>query len=164
ELTMSTEAAGPRLADSTPIQDVSEVIALAESDRGSEGVLLAVLRNSGGELVECPLRPPMCPGARLAITRDRRVMMLAVAGQGLADLRAIGQAFRWLAENRTLLSMALPQLSLDAKQLPGLRLLVDHADANAELLQPLFELSTVQIQTYRRLRWGEKTGLLLEAA
>ncbi len=164
ELPMSTPITGPRLADSAPIQDVSDVIALAESDCGPEGVLVAVLRSSGGELVECPLRPPMCPGARLAITRDRRVMMLAVAGQGLADLRAIGQAFRWLAENRSLISMALPQFSLDANQMPGLRLLVDHADANAELLQPLFELSTVQIQTYRRLRWGEKAGLLLEAA
>ena len=164
ELPMSTQVTGPRLADSAPIQDISDVIALTESDRGPEGVLLAVLRNSGGELVECPLRPPMCPAARLAITRDRRVMLLAVAGQGLADLKAIGQAFRWLAENRPLISMALPQFALDTTQMPGLRLLVDHADANAELLQPLFELSTVQIQTYRRLRWGENTGLLLEAA
>ena len=106
----------------------------------------------------------MCPDARLAITRDRRIVIVAISGSGLSDLRSIGQAYRWVIENRELLSMALPQFALDVHQHPHLRLIVDHADMDAEVLQPIFQVSTVTIHTYRRVRWGQKTGLLLNAA
>jgi hypothetical protein len=106
----------------------------------------------------------MCPQARLALTRDRRLTLIAAAGHGLRELRDIGLAYRWLVDNRALLAMALPQLAVDAKQIPHLRLLVDQADLNADVLQPIFQVNTVTICSYRKLRWGERNGLLLEAA
>jgi hypothetical protein len=60
--------------------------------------------------------------------------------------------------------MALPQFSIDTLALPCLRLLVDRADLSADLLQPMLESGNVTVQTYRKLKWGGKTGLLLEAA
>jgi hypothetical protein len=106
----------------------------------------------------------MCPSARLAVTRDRGLVILAVARKGLTELRSIAQAYRWLVENRALIGMAVPQLSIDGLRHPRLRLLVDHADLTAEALAPMLESATVSVQAYRKLRWGGKTGLLLEAA
>jgi hypothetical protein len=55
-------------------------------------------------------------------------------------------------------------MSIDATMPPRLRLMVDHADLSAEILQPMLQSNRVTVQAYRRLRWGQKTGLLLEAA
>ena len=64
-----------------------------------------------------------------------------------------------------LISMAMPQLQIDPHQMPHLRLLVDRAlTSSATTLQPLLQTGHVTVQTYRKLRWGPKTGLLLEAA
>ena len=139
-----------------------EVVDLA--DGGDESIIGAIIRHCVNELIECPIRPPMCPEARLGVSRDRRIILIAVAGHGLGALRGIGQAYRWVVENRSLLAMALPQFALDAHQLPHLRLLVDQSDVNADVLQPMFQVNTVSIHTYRRVRWGQKTGLLLDAA
>ncbi len=79
-------------------------------------------------------------------------------------LRAIGHAYQWLVENRKLIALAIPQLSMDPNQMPQLSLLVDHADASAATLQPILQSGNVTIETYRKLKWGGKTGLLLEAA
>ncbi|HEX2972207.1 MAG TPA: hypothetical protein VHP11_07730 [Tepidisphaeraceae bacterium] len=144
--------------------DMAEVIDLPMGQESHESVLAAVMQHSLGEMIECPVRPPMCSEARLVVGRDKRLMLLAVARSGLTDLKSIGQAYRWMVENRGLLAMALPQFSLDAHQLPHLRLLVDQADIDAEVLQGVFAAETVQVQTYRRVKWGERKGLLLEAA
>jgi hypothetical protein len=141
--------------------DASEVIELPD-DQSS--LIDAIMRHSAGDMIECPIRPPMCQTARLALSRDRRLMLIAAAGHGLRELRDIGLAYRWLMENRNLVAMALPQLAVDAKQMPHLRLLVDQSDLNAEVLQPIFQVNTVTICSYRKLRWGERNGLLLEAA
>jgi hypothetical protein len=122
-----------------------------------------VLRG-GHEMIECPIKPPMCPDASLAVSRDHRLVLLAVARQGLSDLQQIGRAYQWLIENRALIGMAVPQFAIDAHQLPGLHLLVDHADMSATILQPLLQTASVTVHAYRKLRWGGKTGLLLEAA
>lgn len=154
----------PTLRPALPPVDsaVSEIIDLPDSDPSN--ILPAILQQFTGELVECPVRAPMCPEARLAITRDRRILLLAVARQGLPDLRAIGQAYRWLIENRALISMAVPQFSIDPHQHPAIRLIINQADLAADILQPLLQSSSVSVQSYRTLRWGQKTGLLLEAA
>jgi hypothetical protein len=131
---------------------------------GDEAVLSAILRHRSGELVECPIVPPMCDKARLAVARDRRIVLIGEAGHGLTDLRAIGRAYQWLVENRNLIAMAVPQLSIDAHQMPQLSLLVDRADAGAATLEPMLQSGNVTIETYRKLKWGGKTGLLLEAA
>jgi hypothetical protein len=100
----------------------------------------------------------------VAVSRDRRLVILAVARQGLSELRSIAQAYRWTIENRPLLSMALPQFSIDTHSMPALRLLVDRVDLSADLLQPMLESGNVTVQSYRKLKWGGRTGLLLEAA
>ena len=106
----------------------------------------------------------MCAAATVAVGRDGRLTLLAVAGRGLGELRSVGLAYRWLAENRGLVRMALPQFAIDATAMPALRLFVDHADLDADILQPMFQNGHVTVRAYRRLKWGPKTGLLLEAA
>ena len=91
-------------------------------------------------------------------------MLLAVAHEGLSELRTIGRAYRWVSENIGLIAMAIPQFAIDTHQTPKLRLLVDHADASADLLHEIMQADHVSIQAYRKLRWGGKTGLFLEAA
>ena len=154
---VSTVAA--RAADS-----VSEVVDLTSADAGADEIVSAVLKQDGGAMLECPVRPPMCAESRLAVTRDRGVVLLAVAKRGLSELNSIGQAYRWLIENRSLIGMALPQLAIDAQQTPRLRLLVDESDAGAEVLRPMLSGSEVTVQSYRRVKWGGKAGLLLAAA
>jgi hypothetical protein len=154
----------PRLA---PMDDESyeEVLELAD-DTSPKSILDAVVRQGGaaGAWVQCPLKAPSCPQAILAVGRDQRLVLLAIAGRGLTELRSIGLALRWMEENRELIRMALPQLAIDPQAAPEIRLLVDHADLTAELLQPLLESGTIRVQAYRRVKWGRKAGLLLEAA
>ena len=151
-------------AATTTTDAMGEVIDLPEGAGDEEAVLSAILAGARGELIECPVRAPMCPSARLAVTRERGLVILAVARKGLTELRSIAQAYRWLVENRALIGMAVPQLSIDGHKHPRLRLLVDHADLTAEALAPMLETATVSVQAYRKLRWGNTTGLLLEAA
>jgi hypothetical protein len=143
---------------------VVEVIDLPGADASNQTILAAVLRKSGNALIECPLRPPMCVEARLAVGRDRGLVLLVAASQGLGELRSIAAAYRWLAENRELIGMALPQFSIDVRQTPRLRLLVDRADLAADTLQTMLASEHVSIQAYRKIRWGERLGVFLEAA
>ena len=143
---------------------ISEVLELPDSQCTGGSILAAILRSESAELIECPVKPPMCTEAKLAVTRDRRIVLLAATRQGLGELRSIGRAYNWLVENYALIAMALPQMSIDPAAPPRLRLLVDHADLSAEILQPMLQSNRVTVQAYRRLRWGAKTGLLLEAA
>jgi hypothetical protein len=143
---------------------ISEVIDLPGDAADEDAVLTAIIGGAKGDLLECPLRAPACPSARLAVTRERGLVILAVARKGLKDLRAIAQGYRWLVENRALIGMAVPQLAIDGHRHPRLILLVDHADISAEVLAPMMESTAVTVRAYRKLRWGDKTGLLLEAA
>ena len=153
-----------RWAGTDAPEAMSEVIELPEAASASASILAAILRNESNELVECRVTPPMCPDAKLAVTRDHRIVLLAAARQGLGEMRSIGRAYNWLIENYSLICMAMPQMAIDPSAQPCLRLLIDHADLSAEILQPMLQSSTVSVQAYRRLRWGAKTGLLLEAA
>lgn len=144
--------------------DAPEVLELPAGAASADGVLAAVLAHRTRGLVECSVRPPAFAGARLAVDRDRRLILFAVASEGLSDLGDIARAYQWLIENRGLVAMALPQLNIDAPALPSLRLLVDHHDLRADLLQPLLANQTVTVESYRRLRWGDRVGILLEAA
>jgi hypothetical protein len=149
---------------SAPRTDANDVIDLPSNESGEPEIVLAILRHCSSELVECPITPPMCPNAKLAVGRDRRVVMLAVAQHGLADLNTIGQAYQWLQQNQALIGMAVPQLAIDMQQSPHLSLLINQADSAAHTLQPMLQGDHVTVKTYRKLRWGGKTGLLLEAA
>jgi hypothetical protein len=155
----------PRIPNPSPHPLPDDVIDLVGGGEATEASIIAsVLRHLGGQLVECPVAPPMCPAAKLAVGRDRRLVLVAVTRQGLVGLRSIGRAYRWLVENRGLVAMALPQLAIDAHPMPYLTLLVDQTDASADTLQPMLQSGHITVQTYRKLRWGGKTGLLLEAA
>jgi hypothetical protein len=142
---------------------VSDVIDLPEGQTNPVAIISAVLRG-GSNLVETPIKPPMCPDASVAVGRDHRLTLVAVARQGLSDLRAIGRSYQWLNENRALVAMAVPQFAIDAHQMPRLELLVDQADLTAEILQPMLQSSNVTVVAYRKLRWAGRTGLLLNAA
>lgn len=152
----------PAAAVTNEVMD--EVVELTGADASPGAILSSIVRHEAGGLIECPIRPPMCPDARLAVDRQRGLVLLGVSRTGLADLKLIGQAYRWLCENRPLISMAVPQMAIDAHQFPRLRLFVDQSDLSAETLQPLLHSSNVTVQAYRKLRWGGKTGLLLAAA
>ncbi|MGD1277608.1 MAG: hypothetical protein ABR964_10345 [Tepidisphaeraceae bacterium] len=145
-------------------EPIDEVIDLPD---GSEESILTVIVSRGGaagQWVQCPIKPPTCPQAVLAVGRDHRLVLVAVAGRGLSQLRRIGLAARWMNENRELIRMALPQLAIDAHLLPCVHLLVDQADVSAQQLGALLASQTVTVQAYRKVRWGQKRGLLLEAA
>jgi hypothetical protein len=158
-------------APAAPTRLAIEAVAMAQvidlpGQDGDESVLEAIVGqgSADGQWLTCPIRPPMCPRAVVAVGRDQRLLLLAAPGPGLSELRSIGSALRWMAENRQLIRMALPQLSIDAAATPALRLVVDHADLSAELLQPLLQSETVTVVAYRKIKWGPKIGLLLEAA
>jgi hypothetical protein len=157
----TTETARMSVVDDS----IPEVIELP-AEANERSILDAVVRQGGadGRWVLCPIHPPMCPDALLAVGRDQRLMLLAVAGRGLGQLMSIGQAFRWMTENTELIRMALPQLAIDASATPCVRVLVDHNDLAADVLQPLLQSGTVTVQAYRRVKWGRKAGLLVEAA
>jgi hypothetical protein len=152
----------PKMPIETPLPEVIEL----QGDSGERSILDAVVRQGGadGRWVTCPIHPPMCPEALLAVGRDQRLMLLAVCGRGLGQLLSIGQAHRWMSENGELIRMALPQLAIDPAMVPAVMLLVDYNDLSADVLQPLLQSGTVTVQAYRKVKWGAKTGLLLEAA
>ena len=158
---MRVEPVAPSAATSAASDDV---IDLPQGASSPAAIVGAMLRRGASELVDCPIKPPMCPDATIAVSRDRRLVLLAVASEGLGDLRAIGRAYQWLMENRGLVAMAIPQFSIDARQVPRLQLLVDQADASAEILQPMLESGNVTVHASRPLRWAGRVGLLLDAA
>ena len=141
---------------------VEEVIDLPPGS-GTAGVVEAAARASG-DLAMTPVCPPMLPGARLAVDRQGRAVLLAAAEPGLAQLSKLGRAMAWVAENRQLLAMALQQYRLAGDGGVAVRLYVAHADANAGELRPLLGSAEVSVRTYRRLRWAGREGVLLDAA
>ncbi|HEX3356580.1 MAG TPA: hypothetical protein VHS31_06320 [Tepidisphaeraceae bacterium] len=144
--------------------EISDVLDLPEGISTPAAIIGAVMHDGSNQLIECPVKPPMCPDATLAVSRDHCLTLLAVARQGLSDLRSIGRAYQWLMENRGLVAMAVPQFAIDAHQLPKLQLLIDEADVSAEILQPMLQSGNVTVVAYRKLRWAGRTGLLLKAA
>lgn len=144
--------------------DAPEVLDLPPGADTPHGVLSAVLSHRVRGLVECSIRPPAYPESRLAVDRQRRLILFAVAHRGLSELGLIGRAWQWLIENRNLVAMALPQLNIDASAQPQLRLLVEYSDLQADVLQPMLSREAVTVESYRKLRWGGRTGVLLEAA
>ena len=153
-----------KLVSAEPAEEEVQVWDIPAGQATEPCVLAAVMKSPSTGLIESPVKPPQCPAALVAVSRDRRLVLVAVARRGLAELRAIGLAYKWMVENRPLLSMALPQFSIDPDSMPTLRLVVEHSDADADMLVPMTENGNVTIQTYRKLRWGDRTGLLLEAA
>lgn len=160
---VSPMIAEPTIEPQASDLSTNEVIDLPAGADAAGAIVAATMRGAT-DVIECPVKPPMLADASLAVTRDRRLVLFAVAKQGLSDLRGIGEAWRWMNENRVLIAMAMPQLQIDPHQMPHLRLLVDRADLSATTLQPLLQTGHVTVQSYRKLRWGPKTGLLLEAA
>jgi hypothetical protein len=174
DLIIPTETAPaqfPRVAESQTEPDAelanqgaSEVLDLDGGEATPEAVVNLILKQTPSGAIECPVRAPMCAAARLTVTREKTLELFASTERGLGNLRGIAQAYRWLTENRGLIAMAMPQFAIDAARLPRLRLIVDQADMSAGLLEPMLQNAQITVQTFRRLRWGTKTGLLLEAA
>jgi hypothetical protein len=141
--------------------DVAEVVDLPTGADAS-AILAAVLR-SETQWVACPVKPPMCAGATVAVDREGRLTLIAIGGGGLAELASFSRGYAWMVENRPLLRMAVPQMKIDAGALPRLAIFVDRADAAAEQLGAIMQNGNVTVRSYQRLRWGGKTGLLVAA-
>lgn len=152
--------AGPTL-DSP---NLPEVIEMPAGEAAGADLAALLIKHSNGQVVECPTRPPMCPEGRLAVTRERRLVLIVAANSTLSELRIISEAYRWVTENRSLLSMAMPQFALDAHQLPQLWLLIDQAAMGGQVLRALLPAETVTIHTFQRVKWGPRMGVLLDAA
>jgi hypothetical protein len=144
---------------SSAVDMLGEVIELP----AGASVLSAVLSKGTG-LIATPIDAPMCPGATVAVSRERGLVLVAQAGTGLSGLGSIASAVKWLEQSRQVIAMAMPQLHVDASVPIRCHLLIDHADRDADALRPLLGSERVVVQSYRKLRWGEKTGLLLDAA
>lgn len=154
-----------RLEPILPIAAVEDDTIVDLTDRdGSVGSIIAAVVQGSDDLIETPIQAPACTDAAVAVSPDHRLVLVAVAGSGLSGLGRIASAYRWMNENRQLIAMALPQCSIDTHARAKLELLVDHADSDAQHLQPLLESGFVTVRAYRKLRWAGKTGLLLEAA
>jgi hypothetical protein len=152
-------------APAAPAMD--EVIDLPGDLSDAAAILSAMMHRPECGMVECPLTPPGTAAGsplKLAISRDRTLTVVGIARRGLAELRAIGLAYRWASENLSLISMAMPQFAIDTNRPPAVLLMVDQADSSAEVLRPMLGVGHVTIRAYRTLRWGGRTGLLLEAA
>src|SRR5205823_3651048 len=67
----------------TRLPAATDVIDLPDGEGAHGAVLTSVLKNSSADLVECPIAPPNAKDVRLAVSRDHRVVLLAVASQGL---------------------------------------------------------------------------------
>jgi hypothetical protein len=145
-------------------RNASDVLDLDGIEATPEAVVNLILKQTPCGAIECPVRPPMCSESRLTVTREKTLELFASTELGLGNLRGIANAYRWLTENRGLIAMAMPQFAIDATRLPRLRLIVDQADLSAGLLEPMLQNGQITVQSFRRLRWGAKTGLLLEAA
>lgn len=155
----------PAVVEVTDQKADEEVIELPAGVAMDAGSLLSAILKHDSQLIECPVRPPMMPDdARLAVTREGRLALYSVAEQGLPGLNRIGKAYAWAIENLSLIAMAVPQLRLNAELEPSLRLIVDHADVSAATLQPMMQQRSVKVETYRRLKWGTRRAVLLEAA
>lgn len=155
--------AAPRMQPAMAVVSGEEQVVELAGEGSADDILSAVVQRDG-TLVEVSIRPPSCPQARLAVSPQRRLVLLAVADRGLADLARIGRAIAWINENRALLAMALPQLAIDRDTAPLVQLYIDHGDARADALQVLLAGGQVSLHTWRRLRWGQRRALLLEAA
>jgi len=142
---------------------LDDVVELAAGGDDADAILNAVVQRQS-QWVVCPVSAPNCTATTVAVDREGHLILAAVAGGGLAKLPAISRAYAWLIENRPLVRMALPQMNIEAKAMPKLVLVVDQIDAAGDQLATILQGGNVTVQTYRRLRWGEKTGLLLEAA
>jgi hypothetical protein len=157
-------SAAMRLTAGKAMDVVSDVIDLPDGDASADSIIAAVLASETAGLMECPIAVPRCPQAKLVVSRDRRLTLLAVKGGDMTDLRPIAQAYQWMCENRKLIAMALPQLAIDPSSEPMLRLLVDRMDADSQAMHSMLYGASATVQIYRRLRWQGRTGLLLEAA
>jgi hypothetical protein len=146
---------------------VWEVLDLPEAGESPAAILASIARQ-GSEWKPCPVAPPMCDAGTVVVGNDGRLILLAIATGNLSQLSPIALAYRWLTENRGLLSMLLqmaqPKIEIDVLSMPQLRLFIPHTQASAETLKPIFPGPQVSIHSYRPVRWGDKRGFVLNAA
>ncbi|MEM6313989.1 MAG: hypothetical protein AAF743_07865 [Planctomycetota bacterium] len=145
----------------TPVATDSDD-AEAVIDLPAGGDVVDAVLGARPDLIACKVPVPGGVG-QLALRRDGRLVLIAIADDQLADLQPQATALQWVAQSSALLAQALPQLAIKADADPVLMLLVAHRRADATKLQPLVAASTVEMLPYRKVKWGERTGLLLAA-
>ena len=131
--------------------DIPQIFDLSTDTRA--GVFSAVIQSRTG-LLETPLHPPRDVEIKVAVDRDRRVVLIGF----IEDLADIARAKQWATENAKLLSMALPQINLDVNRAPQVLLIADKVDSPGNL----FSRDDVVVLCYRKVRWGDRVGVLIE--
>ena len=139
-----------------------EVIDLPGGAADPASVLRAALAGSA-DLAATAVAAPMLPGGHVALDRDGTLTLIAAADADLSGLAQVSAALTWLTQSASLVRMAMPQMHV-ADAPPRLRLLIDHRATRATDLGPLLATGRVTLVPYRTLKWGGRTGLLLDAA
>lgn len=143
-----------------------QVIDLPPSVGGDEAraIIAAVLATPQAGWVACPISPPTDRSTCVAVSRDRCLTLLAVAGEDMSRIASAARTYQWLCQNRELVAMAMPQMNIDALAMPRLVLLVDQSETVSDQLRSIVAGGNVTVLGYRKVRWSGKSGLLLQAA
>lgn len=144
----------------TPRRDGElEVMDLVGS--GDLGILDSVLAGAS-ELKVCDVVPPGSLVARLAVEPSGRLVLLVALAGNTTELAEVGRVLNWVSEHAGLITRACGSLRIDPQLEPQARLYV--ATPAAQNLNHLLKPQAATLHTYRTLRWGEKRGLLVDAA
>lgn len=103
---------------------------------------------------------PTAIACRVAVNADGRLTLLAAPAP--EDLGAAGQLLAWATDNLQLIARSLLGITVDISLAPHLHLYLPTRTATplARLLNP----ATTTAHTYLPVRWGQRRGLLLDAA
>lgn len=127
---------------------------------GDLGVLDSVLA-SEPELSLCDIAPPGTLVARMVATEAGRLELLVALTGGTSELAEVGRVLAWMKEHAHLLSRACGSAKIDPCLEPVARLYT--STRSAEHMTMLLG-ANAKVHTYRTLKWGEKRGLLVDAA
>ena len=71
------------ISTNTVANDDCEIADLPTGEVTESAVLSAIMRKPNSGLIECPIHPPTCPEAMLAVGRDRRLVLARRRPQGI---------------------------------------------------------------------------------
>ncbi len=122
--------------------------------------MLAAVLGAEPSLRACDVEVPGCPSVQLAIDAEGGLLLLTALGSRLEMLAELGWAMSWARENYGLLCRVFPRI----RTLPRARVYVDARTGELADLSSLMRGGEVELHRYRQVRWGDRRGLLLEAA
>ncbi len=159
-------AVQPPASDSSQSENVLSVVECGP-DKSGRHVVVALAGqstfNGSGALRLLDVAVPGMTEARLAVGQAGRVAVVVVATDFATTLAQAGGAMQWLSRSITLLARAFPGLSIDGRQSPEL-VLLDEGGKLAGIAGMGLLAGNVRIQRFSRIKWGDRTGVVLLAA